>query len=290
MDDDFIFRIGAKGEVRALLKKEGLSGTQIRRALAQGRLKKGGRPLKKGEVLGPGDQVQLIFEEEDLPVAVDPFDQKIIYEDQDLLVLNKAAGLASMPCAMYPRGTLAGQVAGYFKERGLKRKVRLVGRLDKETTGLVAVAKNPYIHNLLDRSHTRKKTYLALVQGALDRDYDLDLPIGPGEDSLVRRVVPGGQEAITHIRPLLVGEAFSLVKIYLETGRTHQIRAHLTHLGHPLLGDDLYGGSKEKISRVALHVASLSLYQPRLGRDLSFFAPLPQDMDGLVGVLKKETK
>ena len=184
-----------------------------------------------------------------------------------------------MPCRMYPDHALASEIAGYFTSIDLKRKVRMLGRLDKETTGLVIAAKNPYAYGQLAKDHTKNKRYLALVKGEVKEGGVIDAPIGVGEASLVRIVRPDGQEALTRYRPLVAGEV-SLLELQLETGRTHQIRCHMASIGHPVLGDELYGGGE---GQVHLHVCELSFVHPRTKEFMSLTSPMPEAWKKFLG-------
>ncbi|MDY3119027.1 MAG: RluA family pseudouridine synthase [Peptoniphilus sp.] len=261
------------------LRHEGFSGGLCRRVFLAGLVSRGGRAIHKHTPLEEGDAVAVAFGDEETDLAPEPFHQRIVYEDEDLMVIDKGI-IPSMPCKMYPCATLANEIAGYFQSIGLKRKVRMLGRLDKETTGLLMVAKNPYAYGVLEKNHTENKTYLALVLGAVTEPGIVDAPIGPGENSLVRVLREDGQRAVTRYRPLVTGK-ISLLEITLKTGRTHQIRCHLHAVGHPVLGDELYGGGK---GHVHLHVHRLSFIHPRTKEAVTCVSPMPDawrdDMEG----------
>lgn len=253
------------------LRGVGFSNGHLRRAFLAGLVRRRGEVIFKSTPLGAGDEITVTFADEATDLVPAPFRQKIIYEDEDLLVIDKGV-IPSMPCRMYPDHTLANEIAGYFQSIGLKRKVRMLGRLDKETTGLVAVAKNPYAYGCLVKGHTENKRYLALVAGEVKEGGVIDAPIGCGVDSLVRIVRPDGQKALTRYRPLVTGKV-SLLEVQLETGRTHQIRCHMAHIGHPVLGDELYGGG---LGQVHLHVSELSFIHPRRRESLTMTSPMPE--------------
>lgn len=254
------------------LKRAGFSHSLIKRSFRGGHVKREGEILFRTSPLKAGDRVIVEFEEERSDLSTSPFRQNILYEDEDLLVIEKGV-IPSMPCRMYPTETLANEIAGYFHSIGLKRKVRMLGRLDKETTGVMVVCKNPFAYlKLLDR-HTQSKTYVALVRGKVAERGTVDAPMGPGDKSLVRVVRKDGQRAVTHYAPLTIGDN-SLLELTLETGRCHQIRCHMAYIGHPIVGDELYGGGK---GSVHLHVASVDIFHPRTGKAMNFRSEVPND-------------
>ena len=260
------------------LKSVGFSNGHLRRAFLAGLVRREGEVIFKSTPLDAGDVITVSFKDEATDLVPAPFRQKIVYEDEDLLVIDKGV-IPSMPCRMYPDHTLANEIAGYFNSIGLKRKVRMLGRLDRETTGLVVVAKNPYAYGQLAKDHTKNKRYLALVKGEVREAGTIDAPIGVDEASLVRIVRPDGQEALTRYRPLVAGEV-SLLELQLETGRTHQIRCHMAHIGHPVVGDELYGGGE---GQVHLHVCKLSFVHPRTKNFMSLTSPMPEAWKKFLG-------
>lgn len=255
----------------SFLKREGFSHTLMKRSFRGGLVKRNEEMLFRTSPLKSGEEITVDFEEETSGLLPSPFRQKILYEDEDLLVIEKGV-IPSMPCKMYPKGTLANEIAGYFETIGLKRKVRMLGRLDKETTGVLIVCKNPYAYLKLVDHHTESKTYVALVRGTVAEGGIVDAPMGPGERSLVRIVREDGQEAVTRYAPIKSSEN-SLIELKLETGRCHQIRCHMAHIGHPIVGDELYGGGK---GEVHLHVESVKIIHPRNGKAMVFRSPVPE--------------
>jgi 23S rRNA pseudouridine1911/1915/1917 synthase len=238
--------------------------------------------LRKGDIVTvslPEEQAEHV-EPEEMPLA-------IRHEDDDLLILSKPAGLVVHPTRTHPSGTLANGVLAYYLANGESRRFRPVNRLDKDTTGLMIVAKNQWAHeqcSRMQKERTLKRTYQAIVHGRMEAlEGTIDAPIGLRDDSIIQRMVrEDGQSARTHFRVLARNDQFSWVELQLETGRTHQIRVHLSYMGHPLLGDDLYGGSRERIGRQALHAAALSFCHPRTGEEMTITEPLPDDMQRLV--------
>ena len=272
----------------SFLQKQGFSST-LRRALKRQPdpcVWVDGRPAKGFELVGEGAQVTVQLPAEP-PCALppEPFACSIRYEDEHALVLDKPAGMAVHPTLGYADGTLGNQYAGLLALRGQTGAFRPVNRLDAGTSGLVLCARNAWAAPLLAASV--QKVYYAVVQGQpRPAAGTIRLPIDRAPGSIVlRRVDPVGQPAVTHYETVAVSGGCALVRVWLETGRTHQIRVHFSHIGHPLAGDDLYGGSREYLGRQALHCAIMTF--PRLpGRDAArAVSPPPADLAGLCRAL-----
>lgn len=279
-------------KIDTLLRRElRLSGTVIRRVkwLDDGILLDGMRVTTAcrpaaGQVLsvrvadpdGQGDMVP----------TPGPLD--IVYEDGDLLVLNKAPGVLIHPGPGHYSDTLCNYIAWYYKKAGIAADVHPVQRLDKGTSGLLVVAKHPHAQEKLkEQLHTADffREYLAVCDGCPQpRSGVIDAPLGPKPGSLVEQMVrPDGKPARTRYGVVLEREGRSLLRLVLDTGRTHQIRVHMAHIGHPLTGDFLYGTEDHSlISRPALHSARLSLRHPVTGEPMAWEQPLPEDMARLV--------
>ncbi|MDF2924258.1 MAG: ylyB2 [Paenibacillaceae bacterium] len=244
-----------------------------------------------------GDVVEVRMEEEtsedilpqDIPVDV-------LFEDDHLLIVNKPAGIIVHPTTGHWSNTLANGVVHMWLERGLRIRFRPIHRLDRETSGVLAIAKNPYIHQNVSeqmKANTVEKEYTAIVQGLVEPESGtIDAPIDRNPDSPHYRIVtPGGYPSITHYQVAERLREATMLKVVLETGRTHQIRVHMTHLGHPLLGDSMYGicaddANELPIGRHALHASKLSFVHPATGEKMIFSAPLPQDMKELLSSLR----
>lgn len=204
------------------------------------------------------------------------------YEDRDVAVVNKPAGMATHPSQDNYDSSLANALAYRFSQRGEDCTVRAVNRLDKNTSGLILIAKNRLAAAVLSnelKSGGIAKQYLALVEGVPDKSGTVDAPIARAPGSTIeRRVSEDGERAVTHYELLLAGE-FSLVRLTLETGRTHQIRVHMSHIGHPVAGDFLYGTEfSGGMPRHALHACALEFTHPVTGERIALKAPLPDDM------------
>lgn len=236
-----------------------------------------GQLIRTIDTLRAGDVIELRLPADAHPCPAGDVPIDVIYEDNDVLVLNKPPFQPVHPSKGHESGTLANGVAAYLQSKGEFDAFRPVNRLDRNTSGLLVAAKNPYSAAILGGKV--EKSYLAFCHGRLAGEQVIDAPIRrkPGF-GVTREVGEGGQRAVTHIQSLAQGEAYSCLRVWMETGRTHQIRVHLASIGHPLAGDDMYGGTRQGISRHALHCERLSFLQPITGEHLSFFAPLPEDM------------
>lgn len=211
----------------------------------------------------------------------------IIFEDDSILIINKPEGIPIHPSINHFEDSLSNGVKYYFDNINLKRKIRPVNRLDKNTSGLVIFAKNEYVQELLIRQMKQnifKKEYLAILTGNLEKNNGtINAPISRKPDSIIEREInENGAISITHFEVIknftYKDEPFSYVKFILETGRTHQIRIHSKYIGHPILGDSLYGSQSSYISRQALHAYKIKFIHPIKKELLEFTANLPQDM------------
>ncbi|KZE46983.1 RNA pseudouridine synthase [Brevibacillus parabrevis] len=271
-----------------LQKRYGVSRRLLIRAKFKGTITRNGVLVFVNEKLQAGDEVAVMVEEEtEETVAPEEMPLCIRYEDDDLLVIAKPAGLVVHPTGNHPSGTLANGVIAYWKKRGEARRFRAVNRLDKDTSGLMIVAKNQWAHEQFSRmqqERTLQRFYQAIAEGTVMNEAGtIDSPIGLAENSFItRQIRPDGQSAVTHYRVLARGEGMTLLELKLETGRTHQIRVHMQSVGHPLAGDDLYLGGREHIARQALHAARLSFVHPRSNEPMEFVESLPADMQQLL--------
>lgn len=279
-------------EVNTLLRRTlGLSGTVLRRVkcLEDGVTLDGARVnVRVRAAQGQTLSVRMTDPKPSSGVVPAPGPLDIVYEDSDLTVLNKAPGVLVHPGHGHFDDTLGNYLMYHYRQSGDESGFHPVHRLDKGTSGLVVIAKHPHAQEKLkNQLHTGdfRRVYLAVCDGVPPAPSGLiDAPIGRAEGSLMAREVrPGGQPARTRYRVIRACGPRSLVELELETGRTHQIRVHMAHLGCPLAGDFLYGTEDDSlISRPALHSARLELTHPITGERLRFSAPLPADLAALI--------
>ena len=238
-----------------------------------------------GDIIG----VRLPEESNDFPAEDIPLD--VIYEDDDLLIINKQPGIIVHPTKGHPEHTIANGLMKYMADTKQNFKIRFANRIDMDTSGIIVVAKNANAQNELAsqmRRGTVKKKYIALVEGIVDKDhFEIDLPIGRPDPISIQRTVmyEGGKDALTEVDVLERYEAHTLVEVTLHTGRTHQIRVHLSHIGHPIAGDALYGGSDELIGRQALHAHYIEFDHPFTHDRVNFEAEMLQDMKDAIDKL-----
>ncbi|MBP1969053.1 23S rRNA pseudouridine1911/1915/1917 synthase [Virgibacillus natechei] len=239
--------------------------------------------------ISEGDLVTVQFPKEVIGngMKAEDLELDIRYEDEALIILNKPAGMAILPSVNHPSGTIANGLLGYYKRNKISYTIHVVTRLDRDTSGLVLIAKHRFSHSLLFSSQKKgavKRKYKAVIEGHLDKKQGIiNQPIARKGNSIIERTVAdAGKEAITHYNVIQESTNHSLVEIELETGRTHQIRVHFTHLGHPIAGDDLYGGSTDKVAQQALHCFALQFEHPYTMEEMQFHSPLRTDIKQLI--------
>ncbi|OLO37169.1 RNA pseudouridine synthase [Alkalihalophilus pseudofirmus] len=231
------------------------------------------------------DEVMIVFPRETRSESILPekIRLNILYEDNHFLVVNKPSGMPTIPSRDHLRGTLANGVLYYYDQYGIPSTFHAVNRLDKDTSGIVVIAKHRFAHDLMakeQKTGSIHREYIAIVDGQLMSEKGtINAPIGRTSDSIIEREVRSdGQVAITHYTVLSKSEEETVVRVKLETGRTHQIRVHFAYLGHPLIGDDLYGGKRNKMMRQALHSYYCSFIHPFTLEQITMEAPVPSDM------------
>jgi len=287
-------KLSAGRRVRSILQYEfGLSRALIQRLRDNDRVRLDGNPVFLTRIATPGEliTVDLDFAEESY-ILPERMDLDIVGEDQDFLALNKPAGVLIHPVGKEITGTLANGVIHYWLSQGVYAKFRPIHRLDRNTSGLVLIGKNQFAHQSLYNqfhNHSVEREYAALVEGVFDAPAGtVNAPIARKPASIVERwVSPEGQPAITHFQVVETYDKVSLIRLQLETGRTHQIRVHMRHIGHPLLGDTLYGGKDTLITRQALHSCRFQFIHPRSKETVSYTADLTPDLQRLISLLTK---
>lgn len=299
MSDVIKINVTESGErIDALLSRsvEGLTRSAAARVIESGGVTIGGKPVKKNYKCAIGDEIEVTLpdpEPSELEPEAIPLD--IVYEDGDLLVVNKPRGMVVHPAAGHPDGTLVNALLYHCGDSlsgvGGEKRPGIVHRIDKDTSGLLIVAKNDFAHvrlsaQLADRSLSRE--YEAVVRGGMRNDSGtVDAPIGRHPaDRKKMAVVSGGRNAVTHWEVIERYRGYTHIRCRLETGRTHQIRVHMAHIGHPLLGDFTYGApSPDKgLEGQCLHARRIKFIHPRTGEQMSFETQLPEYF---ISVLKK---
>lgn len=269
---------------RRLITAIKFNGGQI---LVNGLTKTVRYPLEMGDVLTIVFPPELIGDNlvpEELPIH-------IMYEDDDVIVLNKMAGMATMPAMNFTSGTVANGLLFYYQKNNIPYTIHVVTRLDRDTSGLMLIAKHRYAHSLLAKSHQQGKihrSYKAIVEGYLESKVgEINARIARKENSIIERTVSEmGKEAITYYEVVSEYKQTSLVDIVLGTGRTHQIRVHFAHINHPLIGDHLYGKRHCQMNRHALHCEELRFEHPLTKRMITLHQPIPDDMKRLIATSK----
>ena len=279
---------------------EGLTRSAAQRLIEEGCVLRNGKPAKKNDKLNMGDSVDVtipeVRETEIVPTDI-PLD--IVYEDEDVLVINKPKGLVVHPAAGHQDDTLvngllfskAGELSGINGEL----RPGIVHRIDKDTSGLLAVAKNDLAHTVLAsqlKDHSMARTYDAIVCGNLKEDSGtVDAPIGrhPSDRKKMCVIARNSKEAVTHWEVVKRYRGYTHIRCKLETGRTHQIRVHMASIGHPILGDTVYGHTKPELGQDSqcLHAGALCFRHPRDGRPIMVFAPLPEYFQKVIEKLEK---
>lgn len=290
--NEFEYQIGNAMKVRDFLFSAGYTRSVL---VTMKRIKpavfKNGMPVFMNDTLAPGDCLTVRVPEEKSASEIHPraLDFSILFEDRDLLVVNKPADMPIHPSIGNYENTLANAVAYYMAQKGEPIVFRCINRLDKDTTGLVIVAKHLLAASILNKAMAERKIiriYTAAVEGEMPESGRITLPIARKEGSVIERCIDpmNGEAAITDFRTLEIAPdlASSLIECRLQTGRTHQIRVHMAGIGHPLLGDGLYGTEGSGgMPRQALHAGYLSFAHPMTRERLTFEAPLPADFEAL---------
>ena len=279
---------------------EGLSRSAAQKLIEEGAVKRNGKPGKKNDKLNIGDAIEYDIPEAK-PVDIVPTEMQldIVYEDDDLLVINKPKGLVVHPAAGHQDDTLVNGLLYALGDdlSGINGELRpgIVHRIDKDTSGLLAVAKNDLAHAMLAsqlKDHSMARTYEAIVCGSFREDSGtVDAPIGrhPSDRKKMCVTERNSKHAVTHWEVVARYRGYTHIRCKLETGRTHQIRVHMAHIGHPILGDLVYGRKKPELGQDSqcLHAGALCFQHPRDGRPVMVFAELPQYFKDVIAKLEK---
>ena len=278
-----------------------ISRSMVQKLIEQNDIKVNGKKTKHSYKLKLNDEIEIIIPEAkeiDLKAQDIPLD--VIYEDNDIIVINKTKGMVVHPANGNPDGTLVNAVMNLCKDSlsGIGGEIRpgIVHRLDKDTSGAIIVAKNDKAHIVLSeqlKNHEIKKTYLALVRGIIkENEATINMPIARSKkDRKKMDVDKDGKEAITHFKVLeRYKNKYTLLQINLETGRTHQIRVHLSHIGYPIIGDEVYSNGKNEwnVSGQCLHAWKLEFKHPITGKKISLEAEIPEYLKNIIKELEEE--
>jgi len=285
-----------------------LTRSRIKQLISDGFIScSSGKPVKGGQKVRGDETFEVILPEAE-PIEALPEDipLNVLYEDSDIIVIDKPAGMVVHPAAGHFHGTLVNALLFHCKDlSGIGGMLRpgIVHRLDKGTSGVMLATKNDQAHNAMAlqfKSHSINRKYRALVYGQMARSGTVDLPLGRNPNDRKKiAVIDGGRKAVTHWKLLARYQGLSLVELTLETGRTHQIRVHLSHQGHPIAGDPSYGSNKRAkeiqstqirskvlaLERQALHAYFLGFDHPKTGKSMEFISPMAQDMAEIIQLL-----
>ena len=300
-------QIGQRVDVVIAEAFKEFSRSHLQKLIKEGAVKVNGKEIKPKLILQGGELIEILAKEAPkLKDKAENIDLEIIYEDQDLLVVNKASGLVVHPGAGNPSGTLVNGLLNFDSNLSYLPRAGIVHRLDKDTSGLMVVSRNEKTYlNLIDQLKERTVTrkYTALVVGEPSLSGVIDKPIGRHPKIRTKQaVVSSGKEAISRFKRVKSLKGYSLVEVLLETGRTHQIRVHLSYLGFPIVGDNAYGGRRKYVKgtsenlrnkinqfkRQALHASSLTFIHPSTKEVSTFDSELPDDMKQLIRALKED--
>jgi len=261
-----------------LINKEGVSKrflSKLKRT--ENGITRNGLLIRTVDMVYKGDVIVLKTEDESFLEPNPDLDVRIAFENESLVVFDKPVGMPVHPSIKHQGDTLG----NFFAAKYPKLTFRPVNRLDRDTSGLCLAAKNPYAAVTLQNSV--KKVYYAVAEGKTEDYGTIDLPIAREKESIIKRTVRSdGQQAVTHFRAIDRNEKYTLLEINLETGRTHQIRVHSAYLGCPLMGDDMYGGRIDEITRHALHSCYISFTHPVTNARIELFSDMPEDMKKLI--------
>lgn len=296
-ENESVINFKVKGDytqVETILKSEfSISSRLFSRLIRLQGLYLNGEKAHRRDEAKLGDIITIFLpdEEDERYKMQDDIPLEILYEDNDLILINKQPDIVVHPTKNYPYNTILNGMGYYFNQNNIKKKVRFANRLDKDTSGVLVIAKNCFAHQQMSKQFiedTVEKGYLALVDGIVEKDFDtINLPIEREcEGSTIRIVREDGKASVTKYKVIERYKNTTLLSLKLETGRTHQIRVHLKHIGHPIVGDRLYNSESPFIDRQALHSYYLKFKTIRSGETIEVKAKLPQDIKPLIEIAK----
>ena len=287
----YVYTVKLPVKIRArdyLVEYCNYSSRLVRKIKREGEILVNDQEVTLSYFITKGDKVIVYLGEENIDAEPENIPITIVHEDEDILILNKEPGFVTHATLGHPRGNLANAIAYHWQNIGVQAKIRFVNRLDRDTSGIIVIAKNKFAHQFIQdemKENKVEKIYWAIVEGVVQAEKDtIDAAIGRSyEDSIERVIMQEGQRAITHYQVIKRFKNHTLILLQLETGRTHQIRVHAKGIGHPIIGDNLYNPhSMEWIQRQALHAKSIKFLHPRTREMMRFEAELPKDISDLV--------
>lgn len=286
-----IFTVGDEREnLEDFLLKKNISSRFFRKLYKEKNIYVNRKFRNRKTLLKKGDIISILMKDEKNNIEPENINLDIIYEDFDLLILNKKPYIVVHPTKSHEKNTLSNGISHYFKKNNIKKKIRFVNRLDMNTSGILIVAKNPFAHQQMALQFEKEivvKKYKALVEGVVDKNEAfIDFPLIKEYDNIKYTVNKSGKKSITKYKVIDRYKDGSLLEVQIITGRTHQIRVHLAHTGHPIIGDTLYNQESFYINRQALHSHYLKIKTPRNKKTIEIFAELPEDMKRLIEELK----
>lgn len=293
--------VGKRIDSFITMVQEDISRSMVQKLIEQKNIKVNGKETKHSYKLKLNDEIEIFVPEaKEINLKAQDIPLNVIYEDNDIIVINKPKGMVVHPANGNPDGTLVNAVMNKCKDSlsGIGGEIRpgIVHRLDKDTSGAIIVAKNDKAHIALSeqlKNHEVKKTYLALVRGIIkENEATINMPIARSKkDRKKMDVDKDGKEAITHFKVLgRYKNKYTLLQINLETGRTHQIRVHLSHIGYPIIGDEVYSNGKNEwnVSGQCLHAWKLEFIHPITGKKISLEAEIPEYLKNIIKELEEE--
>lgn len=271
-----------------LIRRLNFSSRFLRKLKNSNGITKNNMPVFMNVLVEEGDVIHVLFPEEMSNFEPEDIPIETVYEDENLLIINKQPGIVVHPTKGHPNGTIANALVHYMEKKREIFKIRFVNRLDRDTSGLLIIGKNAFVQEELSQQMAENlvtKKYIAIVEGILEKNEDIiHKPIKKNHGEMVRIISEEGQASITEYKVLQrLGSEYTVVELILRTGRTHQIRVHMSSLGHPVVGDELYGiENKSSMRRQALHAEYLSFIHPVHKNPMEVRAKLPYDMQKLI--------
>lgn len=271
-----------------LIRRLNFSSRFLRKLKNSNGITKNNMPVFMNVLVEEGDVIHVLFPEEMSNFEPEDIPIETVYEDENLLIINKQPGIVVHPTKGHPNGTIANALVHYMEKKREIFKIRFVNRLDRDTSGLLIIGKNAFVQEELSQQMAENlvtKKYIAIVEGILEKNEDIiHKPIKKNPGEMVRIISEEGQASITEYKVIQrLGSEYTVVELILRTGRTHQIRVHMSSLGHPVVGDELYGiENKSSMRRQALHAEYLSFIHPVHKNPMEVRAKLPYDMQKLI--------